>query len=60
MKKIIRKTDTYSLEKVNERIQFYQNQELDLIFNKAASSKIDIAVKLLSFWTKYKSNNFVA
>lgn len=55
---IIRKSDIYSIDKVNERIQFYQNKELDLIFKKASETDKTINTKLLLFWRKYKSKNF--
>lgn len=55
---IIRKSDTYSIDKVEERIQFYQSKELDLIFKKSSESEKLINSKLLLFWRNYKSKNF--
>jgi hypothetical protein len=51
MKKLIRKSDCYSIEKVNERIAFYTN--------KMESTKtLDIDLKLLTFWENYKHKNY--
>jgi len=55
---IIKKSDIYPFDKVEERIQFYQERELDLIFSKAPEAKKIISAKLLLFWRNYKSKNF--
>jgi hypothetical protein len=57
-KKVIRKSDTYPLEKVEERIKHYQERELELIFKKALEPQKIITGKLLAFWYNYKTNNF--
>jgi len=54
MKKIIRKTEVYSLQKVNERIEYY-TQKAILIKEEQATI---INSKLLSFWTNYKSIHY--
>lgn len=51
MAKIIRKSDVYSLEKVNERISFY-NEKME------STKSPDIDLKLLTFWENYKSKNY--
>lgn len=51
MKRIIRKSEIYSIEKVEERIAFYTN--------KLETTKTpDTDNKLLLFWENYKLKNF--
>lgn len=54
MAKIIRKSDIYSLETVDERISFYSNK----IKETTDPEKLVINSKLLAFWVGYKTKNF--
>ena len=49
---------TYTIETVNERIAFYENQLQYLTKNNATDQAISTTEKLLSFWTKYKQKHF--
>lgn len=53
-KKIVRNSDFYPIEKVNERIKFYK-EKIETIEDP---EKVSINLKLLTFWKNYKSNNY--
>lgn len=54
MKKIIKKSDCYSIEKVNQRISFYNGTLLSL----KEENELIINKKLLTFWENYKLKNY--
>lgn len=49
--------EIHSIEVVNERIKYYQERELTLIFESANERVIDMNKKLLKFWTDYRTTN---
>lgn len=53
-KTIIKKSDIYPIEKVNERIEFYKKK----LEQQLTPEQKLIHKKLLSFWETYKSNNY--
>lgn len=58
MKKIIRKSDIYSLEKVNERIEYYTKSIENMLQKPNHQASIDIEKNLLKFWKNYKLKNY--
>ena len=50
---MIRKVDIYPLEKVNERISYYENELIN-----PSRSILHVTNCLLNFWKNYKANHY--
>lgn len=54
----MKRRTAYSIEVVEERISFYENQIAYLYRNNATDQALETSRKLLNFWTKYKEKHF--
>lgn len=54
----MKKRAAYTIQVVEERISFYENQIVYLTKNNATDKALETSRKLLNFWTKYKEKHF--